>query len=98
MARQARRIPRRMLLRGAGVALALPWLEAMVPSSARAQAAGILPRAFFVYFPTGYRQGLWTPTGSATDVTLPSLATALTPYKSKLSVITGAGNTPASVG
>ncbi len=98
MARQARRIPRRTLLRGAGVALALPWLEAMVPSSARAQVAGIPPRAFFVYFPTGYRNGMWVSSGSGADFALPSIATALTPYKSKLNLIMGAGNTPASVG
>src|SRR5438445_11809701 len=102
IASRARRIPRRAVLRGAGVALALPWLEAMMPSNARAAVASQQPRAFFVYFPTGYKNGNWlatpdSPTVSS-NVVLPATATALTPFASLLNVILGAGNTPASVG
>jgi hypothetical protein len=55
------RLPRRSFLRGAGVTLALPWLECMTPSVARADSAsqppfrmliiannlGVLPKPFF---------------------------------------------------
>jgi hypothetical protein len=95
------RLSRRALLRGAGAGvLALPWLEAMIPREARGQAASPPPRALFVYFPTGYRVGGWVTraTGAYTDITLPAIATALTPYKSQLSLVTGTGNQPASVG
>ncbi|MFN6204098.1 MAG: DUF1552 domain-containing protein [Acidobacteriota bacterium] len=40
-------IGRRSFLRGAGVALGLPFLDAMVPAFARAEAAADIPRRFF---------------------------------------------------
>ena len=94
------RLSRRTMLRGAGAALALPWLEIMVPLPARGQAAAPPVRALFVYFPTGYRVGGWTTraAGTYTDVTLPAIATSLTPYLPQLNLVTGAGNTPATVG
>jgi hypothetical protein len=94
------RLSRRALLRGAGAALTLPWLEVMIPREARGQSAAPPPRALFVYFPTGYRQGGWTTRAAGTyaDITLPAIAAALTPYKSQLSLVTGAGNAPAAVG
>jgi len=94
------RLSRRALLRGAGAALTLPWLEIMIPREARGQSAAPPSRALFVYFPTGYRVGGWTTRAAGTyaDITLPAIATALTPYKSQLSLVTGAGNAPAAVG
>jgi hypothetical protein len=89
------------MLRGGGFALALPWLEAMVSAPARAQAAGAPKRAIFIYFPTGYRNGDWLDNkdpGVYTDFTLPAVASALEPIKSKLSIITGLANEPAAVG
>lgn len=45
-------LSRRTLLRGAGVAIALPWLEAMLPSTARAQVSA--PKRFAaLYFADG---------------------------------------------
>jgi hypothetical protein len=94
------RLSRRALLRGAGAALALPWLEAMVPREARGQAAAPPVRALFVYFPTGYRVGNWVTraAGTYTDVTLPAIASSLTPYIPQLNLVTGTGNMPATVG
>jgi hypothetical protein len=89
-------------LRGAGgIALALPWLEAMLPKSATAQAAAVPIRSFFIYFPTGYKNGNWIPNqtpGVYPDVTIPATAAALQPLQSKLNFITGCGNTPAAFG
>ena len=102
MAKKMPVIPRRALLRGAGsVALALPWLEAMLPRKAEAQAAAVPPRSLFVYFSTGYKNGNWIPSGPAgvsTNIAFTPTAAALTPFKAKLNVITGAGNTPAAFG
>jgi hypothetical protein len=57
-----RPIPRRTLLRGAGVAMALPLLEAMLPRRASAQAD--VPRRFVAYFvPNGTDPGQWHPAG-----------------------------------
>jgi hypothetical protein len=54
------RLPRRTILRGAGVALALPFLEAMRPSHASAQAVD--RKKFFGFFiPNGTDPPQWNP-------------------------------------
>ena len=40
-------LSRRSFLRGAGVALSLPWLDAMLPAFARAEESQAVPRRFF---------------------------------------------------
>ena len=56
-------IPRRTFLQGAGVTLALPLLEAMVPAAtALAQtAAAPKPRFVGIFFPHGMAPGYWEP-------------------------------------
>ncbi|MCA9052952.1 MAG: DUF1552 domain-containing protein [Planctomycetaceae bacterium] len=62
-----RSLSRRTILRGAGAALALPFLDAMVP--ALPAAAGKLDkpplRAAFLFMPNGVRPDHWTPPGDA---------------------------------
>lgn len=62
-------LARRTLLKGAGVALALPMLEAMLPVKASAQQT---PKRFFGFFyPNGTDPGRWQPaTGPLTAQTL----------------------------
>jgi hypothetical protein len=83
-------LPRRTFLRGAGVALALPLLDSMVPAlSALAQTpARRVPRLGFVYIPMGMNPVPWTPAheGRITELS-PSLA-SLTPYLDHLTVVT----------
>src|SRR5213592_4464253 len=70
-------LPRRTFLRGMGTAVALPFLDAMVPAlSAMAQtAARPVSRLGFVYIPMGSNIKQWTPaaTGRITELS-PSLA------------------------
>jgi hypothetical protein len=54
-----RPIPRRLLLKGAGVALALPYLDVMHPRKARAQTSASRFLAFFC--PCGTEPGRWEP-------------------------------------
>src|SRR6266446_6927811 len=57
-------IPRRSFLRGAGVTLALPLLESMVPAAtslAETPAAGAKPRFVGVFYPHGMAPGYWEP-------------------------------------
>lgn len=61
-----RPLPRRTLLRGAGVCLALPFLEAMVPRRASAQNAG-KQRFFAFFYPNGTDPGRWEPPAGALD-------------------------------
>ena len=65
-----RSLPRRTVLRGLGTALALPFLESMVPSfSAFAQSAAVPPLRFGgIYLPNGMPIKDWMPT--TTDGTL----------------------------
>jgi Protein of unknown function (DUF1552) len=92
-------LSRRACLRGAGVALALPMLEAMMPRVARAQKAGApKPLRLIVWtLPDGVRMDAWTPkTTGAGYATMP-IALPLDPWKAQFNVISGLANTPASV-
>jgi hypothetical protein len=60
----SKRISRRTLLRGAGAALALPWLETMAKAETDASALSEPPlRMMFVFMPNGTRPEHWTPAG-----------------------------------
>src|SRR5207248_1426306 len=58
-----RTIPRRLMLRGLGTSLTLPWLDAMMPAAASAavRAAASIRRLGVVYVPNGIRMDHWTP-------------------------------------
>jgi hypothetical protein len=85
---------RRMLLRGMGTAIALPFLDAMVPAlSAMTQTATRpVSRLGFVYIPMGSNIRQWTPaaTGRITELS-PSLA-SLTPFMNQVTVLTNLEN------
>ena len=97
-----RRLSRRACLKGAGVALGLPMLDAMAPFGTRsrtARAATIAkPLRLLVWtFPDGARMDAWTPTAVGTNYPTPPILKPLEAYKSQLNVISGLANTPASV-
>jgi hypothetical protein len=80
---------RRTLLRGmGGIAIALPWLEAM---EAKGQTAP--PKRFIgcVNF-DGTRYADWLPSGSETAFTLGPILQPLAPYRSKLLILDGVDN------
>jgi Protein of unknown function (DUF1552) len=84
-------LPRRTFLRGMGATLALPLLDAMVPSmTALAKtAAEPVRRLGFIYMPMGCDIVRWTPRG--TDGTLKSLSPtlqSLEPFVDQLTVFT----------
>ena len=86
------RLTRRSVLKGAGgIAIALPWLEAMTHRRpARAAAPTDAPKRFLaVYTPGGTVPEKWTPTGSETDFTLSPILAPLEPVKSRLLVLGG---------
>ncbi len=95
-------LSRRTMLKAAGVSLSLPFLEAMMPRAAHAQAGKAL-RLVGWYFPNGYyRTGSganlkddWTPTGTGTNYTLSPILQPLLPYRTDIQVLTGIANTPA---
>ena len=85
-------LPRRTFLRGLGVTVALPLLDAMVPAlSALARtAAGPVRRLGFVYTPNGATMAAWTPAGEgpALEEFSPTLS-PLAPFRDQVVVPTG---------
>ena len=59
-------LSRRTVLKGAGVAISLPLLDAMIPASTAMAntAAAIQPRLGFVYIPHGAVEKFWVPQGT----------------------------------
>jgi len=84
-----RAIERRMFLRGAGAALALPLLDAMVPAAtAMARtAAAPPPRLGFVYIPHGVIMNQWTPAAVGAGFEFTPILKPLEPYRDSLVVV-----------
>src|ERR671912_1274325 len=82
-------LPRRTFLRGMGATVALPFLDAMVPSmSALARtAAAPVRRLGFVYMPMGCDLPRWTPPGDGRLVELSPTLQSLAPVVDQLTVI-----------
>ena len=97
-------LSRRTMLRASGVALSLPFLEAMIPRTAHAQAGKAL-RLVGWYLPNGYYRTTtggtlkddWTPSGTGTNYTLSPILQPLVPFKSDVQVLTGIRNPPAEL-
>lgn len=80
-------LPRRVLLKGMGVTLALPFLDAMVPALG---AAPTTPRRLgFVYIPNGAVMAKWRPTEESILQELPPTLTPLEPFKNQVVVPVG---------
>jgi hypothetical protein len=85
-------IPRRTFLQGAGVTLALPLLESMVPAgTALAQtAAAPTPRFVGVFFPHGMAPGYWEPKEEgALPEKMPYILEPLEKHRDRTVVMTG---------
>ena len=82
-------LPRRTFLRGMGASVALPLLDAMVPSmTALAKtAAEPVRRLGFVYMPMGCDLPRWTPPGEGTLAGLSPTLQSLAPVADHLTVI-----------
>jgi Protein of unknown function (DUF1552) len=94
-------LSRRILLQGAGVAMALPWLESLPVWGAELPAdnpAAAFPKRFAALFMAcGINSDHWwakgtKDAGSADDMQLGKTLEPMTPYKKKLNVISGLFN------
>ncbi len=81
-------ISRRTLLRGVGAAVALPFLDAMVPAAAAFANATTKParRLSYVFMPMGCDHSRWTPKGDKLDK-LPYILESLAPVRDQINVI-----------
>ena len=87
-----RALPRRTFLKGAGAAIGLPLLDAMVP--AFAADAPTAKRIGFIYLPNGVAKNFtgidyWTPKASGKLAELSTILAPLAPYRDRLTVISG---------
>ena len=85
-------LPRRTFLRGFGASLALPLLDAMIPSltatAATAAAPSRLRRLGFVYMPMGCDLPRWTPPGARNLDELSPILAPLAPVRKHVTAIT----------
>jgi Protein of unknown function (DUF1552) len=88
-------LSRRTLLRGMGAAVALPFLDAMVPAFATAAATTPVKRFGVVYHPNGVIYDKWLPTGLGSNYELSLTLQGLQKFKDNLTVITGLFSDPA---
>src|SRR5687768_567261 len=84
-------LPRRIFLRGMGVSLALPLLDAMVPSlTALAQTAASPVRRFgVVYVPNGMSMSSWTPATVGSGYELSPILQPLAAFRDRFVVFSG---------
>jgi hypothetical protein len=82
-------LPRRTFLRGVGVTLALPLLDAMVPAATALAATAAAPvrRLGFVFMPMGCDVTRWTPPGKDKLDELSPTLSSLAPVKEHVSVL-----------
>ncbi|MEO8307900.1 MAG: DUF1552 domain-containing protein [Pseudomonadota bacterium] len=87
-------INRRTVLRGVGVSVALPLLDAMIPAatSLAATAAKPTPRMGFVYFPHGAVMQHWAPTATGTEFELPKILEPAAKHRKQMTIVTGLRN------
>ena len=92
-------LDRRFFLRGAGVALALPWFESSRQATAAAEQRTRPKRLACFYFPDGvpmplaedpaHKDWAWFPHGSGEDFTFTKCFETLEPLRSELTVLSG---------
>jgi hypothetical protein len=85
-------LPRRTFIRGAGAALALPLLDAMVPARALARqniAAQTKTRFAGIFVPHGMAPGHWVPSTTGKGFDFPDIVTPLAPFRDATVILSG---------
>jgi len=82
-------LSRRTFLRGAGAAIALPFLESMVPAATPlAQTAAARPTRFgAIYVPHGATMDKWTPAKDGADFEFSEILQPLEPFRKWVNVV-----------
>ena len=84
-------LDRRTFLRGAGVTLALPLLDAMVPAATLLAQTAATPKSRFVgcFIPHGMSPGFWVPDKVGSGFTMPPIFEPLEPYRKQTVILSG---------
>lgn len=89
-------LSRRTALKALGVALPLPFLDAMVPALTALEQSPAKPRLRFqaVYTPNGVIPGQWFPAAAGADFEFSPSLTPLEPFRQQLLVLSGLDSVP----
>lgn len=83
-------LDRRTFLRGSGIAMALPWLEAMMPGGVRAASTpAVVPRMGMFYFGTGMNMREFYPDGFGPEAKLSRILQPLEKHRRDFTVLSG---------
>jgi hypothetical protein len=87
-------INRRTVLRGAGVSIALPLLDAMIPAATALANTAAAPkvRMGFVYFPHGAVQQHWIPEQTGTDFQISKILEPADKHRKSMTIVSGLRN------
>src|SRR5207249_10226104 len=91
-------ISRRTVLKGIGVSIALPLLDAMNPAAtvwAQTGAGSTPKRLAFVGFPHGAIMDRWSPKQAGADYEMSPILEPLAPFRQHLTIVSGLRNKPA---
>src|SRR5881296_1858365 len=91
-------VSRRMVLKGIGVSIALPLLDAMNPAAtawAQTPAASTPKRLAFVGFPHGAIMDRWSPRQTGSEYEMSTILEPLAAYRQHLTIVSGLRNKPA---
>ncbi|HLK65695.1 MAG TPA: DUF1552 domain-containing protein [Bryobacteraceae bacterium] len=92
----ARRISRRTVLRGAGVTMALPWLQSLSALADTATPAAFPKRFGVMFMGCGINEEQWSAEGQGDQMKLSKTLSVLEPLKKKINVIDGLFNKAAT--
>ena len=85
-----RHLPRRTFLRGMGAAVALPFLESMLPAQTPLRAAELTPTRFTgIFIPHGAAPGYWIPETIGKDFAFPYIWEPLEPFRDHVVITSG---------
>ena len=87
-------LQRRTFLKGIGVTMALPLLDAMVPANTllAQTAAAVKPRLGFIYVPHGAIMDKWTPAAEGAGFEFTPILKPIEPFRDYVNVVTGLGH------
>jgi len=82
-------LPRRTVLRGLGVAVALPVLDSMIPAATALAQTAARPKTRFsaIYIPHGATMDLWTPKTVGRDFAFSQILKPFEPFRQSINVI-----------
>lgn len=87
-------LSRRTVLQGAGVAVALPLLDAMIPAATALAKTAAAPKPYmgFFYFPHGAVMSNWTPAETGRNFQFTPILKPLEPFREYVTIVSGLRN------